>query len=71
MQIPTIPVVYSDKTINVLFDLRYKGDIVDIRSLGEITRDLTIQVMERRVIDELIESSQNHFRLIDELVTQR
>ena len=71
MQIPTIPVVYSDKTINVLFDLRYKGDIVDIRSLGEITRDLTIQVMERRVIDELIKSSQNHFRLIDELVTQK
>lgn len=71
MQIPTIPVVYSDKTINVLTDLKYKGDIVDIRSLGDITRDLTTQVMERSVIEELIQASQNHFRSIDETIAHK
>ena len=66
MQIPTIPVVYSDKTINVLRDLEYKGDIVDIRAIGDVTKVLTTEVMERSVIEGLNLSAQNHFRPIDE-----
>lgn len=70
MQIPTIPVVYSDKTLNVLRDLEYRGDVVDIRAIGDITRDLVTQVMVRSVIEDLSTSAQNHFRAIDELVAQ-
>ncbi len=70
MQIPTIPVVYSDKTLNVLRDLEYQGDIVDIRAIGDITKKLTTQIMERSVIEGLNSSAKNHFRAIDELVAQ-
>ena len=70
MQIPTIPVIYSDKTLNVLRDLNYKGDIVDIRSIGDVARNLTTQVMERNVIEELHCSAKRHFRPIDAMVSQ-
>ena len=68
MQVPTIPVIYSDKTLNVLRDLEYKGDIVDIRSIGDSEQVLTMQVMGHDVIAELRKEAQNHFRAIDEMV---
>lgn len=68
MQIPTIPVVYSDKTLNVLQDLKYEGDVVDIRSIGDVAQILTTQVMERSVIEGLNRSAHNHFRAINEMV---
>lgn len=70
MQIPTIPVIYSDKTLNVLRDLEYGGDIVDIRSIGDVARSLTTQVMERSVIEGLNLSAQSHFQPFDEMVAQ-
>lgn len=69
MQIPTIPVVYSDKTLNVLRDLEYNGDIVDIRSIGDISKSLSTQVMEHNVVEELCKKAQSHFQAIDELVS--
>ena len=70
MQIPTIPVVYSDKTLNVLRDLEYKGDIVDIRSIGDISQKLTTQVMEQEAIKTLQKEAQNHFNAVDEMITR-
>ena len=70
IQIPTIPVVYSDKTLNVLRDLEYKGDIVDIRSIGDITQDLTTQVMKQEAIKILRKEAQNHFHAVDKMVAR-
>lgn len=67
-RIPTIPVVYSDKTINVLNDIKYKGDIVDIRDMGDIYRSLNAQILDSATIEELRQMSQTHFRGVDRML---
>lgn len=67
-RIPTVPVVYSDKTINVLSDLKYGGDIVDIRNMGDIHRSLRVEVLDSVAVEALSRESQTQFRGVDRML---
>lgn len=70
-RIPTIPVVYSDKTINILNDIEYGGDIVDIRNIGDISRELKAEVLEEEFVKRLGLSAQIHFCGVDAMLTDK
>lgn len=67
-----IPVVYSDKTINVLNDMGFKGKYFDIRKMNPsdiynvYIPDNKVQSLEN--IDNLRSWSEKHFEKLDELL---
>lgn len=69
-RIPTVPIIYSDKTLNVLHDIKYSGDIVDIRNIVDIKRELNTQVLDSDIVAELRNASQAHFRGVDTMLNK-
>ena len=64
-----IPIAYSDKTINVLNDMGFKGKIFDIRYMDKFNvKDLTEKDISYKidVADEII-NSQKHFEKLDKI----
>ena len=68
-RIPTIPVVYSDKTIHILNDIEYGGDIVDIRNIGDLSRELKTELLEEDFVKRLGLSAQIHFCGVDTMLS--
>ncbi|WP_338617449.1 polysaccharide pyruvyl transferase family protein [Turicibacter faecis] len=67
-----IPIAYSDKTINVLKDMNFKGKIFDIRKLEDfnITK-ITDQDLSYKIeIKEQVESANQHFYKLDKLLKE-
>lgn len=68
-----IPIAYSDKTINVLKDMNYKGRIFDLRTIKDVndvvlnSMDLTYKINNV----ELIKSANKHFEKLDEYIERR
>ena len=62
-----IPIAYSDKTLNVLKDINFKGKIIDIRNLKEFNPDeLTQEDLEYKItIKDQILSAQKQFEILD------
>ena len=66
---PVFPVVYSDKTINVLNDMRFQGAYADIRALQEADSCMVIQEAALvESVEELKVSAQKHFEKLDEVL---
>ncbi len=69
---PVLPVVYSDKTINILKDLNFDGCFYDIRTLTNIDvcnilkLDLTKQKLQN--LNEIKKKSKEHFLKLDNLL---
>ena len=65
-----LPIAYSNKTINILKDLNYKGKILDIRNLEEFNASsLTSKDLEYKInISKQIKLSEQHFKKIDEIL---
>ena len=63
-----IPVLYSDKTKNVLDDLNFEGLIIDIRELDKFDLSLLNDNVLHYHLDvsEAIKSAQTHFDKLDE-----
>lgn len=65
---PVLPVIYSDKTKNVLEDMQFKGNIIDIRNLkkhytfDEISQNMYLV----QDMDKYISKSEEHFLKLDE-----
>ena len=65
---PVFPVVYSDKTINVLKDMSFQGAYADIRALQEAKSAMVIQEAALvESVEELKVSAQKHFEKLDEV----
>ena len=68
---PVLPIIYSDKTINVLNDLNFEGEIIDLRKdkdwslISEPQKwgSLPIDMTDRLKVD-----SQLHFSKLDEFL---
>lgn len=68
---PVLPIIYSDKTKNVLDDIGFKGVAFDLRSDGEIDYRTCQEHFEKYVtirIDALKKQSNEHFRELDKLL---
>lgn len=71
-KIPVLPVIYSDKTINVLNDVGFKGNYIDIRILTskrvEIASLTDFSVSEIDDIEKIKSYSNSHFKKLDLLL---
>ena len=69
-----LPIVYSNKTVNMLEDIGYLGNICDIRkeeTYKYILDDNEAVAVSEELIKELSIKSEEHFRLLDKLFTRR
>ena len=64
--IPILPIIYSDKTKNLLNDIKFKGEVIDIRKMpkGKICIN-NIQPYE--IKEEVVSSSNRHFEYLDNI----
>lgn len=69
---PVLPVIYSDKTVNILKDLSFDGKHIDIRKIDENSYiqplDINYNVQIIKNIDEVKKKSNLHFRKLDMLL---
>ncbi len=66
-----LPISYSDKTINVLADLNYEGQIIDLLRLSEIdmsNMDLLFGRLEDEKLQEVIQNAKKHFEMLDKVL---
>lgn len=65
-----IPIAYSNKTLNVLNDLKFKGKIIDINKIEEFNVcDLTEEDLNYKLnIDKCIINSHKHFKELDKIL---
>lgn len=70
MKKKVLPIAYSDKTINVLNDLDFKGKVIDIRKLEEFNIDkfLISDIGTLSNIEENIKSAKKQFEKLDEVL---
>ena len=68
-QCKVLPVLYSDKTKNILKDLKISENIADIRKLDINDIYKTIQLNEIE-IRELGQKSKKHFEKLDEYINK-
>lgn len=61
----TIPIVYSDKMLNVMNDMGYTNPYYDIRYPNK-SIDIDLQNYKKVELNKAIEQSANHFALLDE-----
>lgn len=68
MEKKILPIAYSDKTINTLKDLEFKGEIIDIRKIKEFDiNKLDINKLESIInVEYYIESARKQFSKLDE-----
>lgn len=70
--VPVIPLVYSDKTLNVLRDMDYQGMCVDIRNSADIDETKLAEVLDTwkmpEVLPAWVEESNKHFKVLDTIV---
>lgn len=68
---PVLPVVYSDKTVNILKDLAFNGKYIDIRKLDDNSYiqplDINLDMQLIGNIEEVKEESRLHFEKLDML----
>ena len=65
-----IPIAYSDKTINVLKDINFKGPILDIRDLEQFNFDFpTEEELNYKLdISEQRKNAELHFKELDKVL---
>ena len=67
-----LPIVYSDKTIHLLQDLRFKGPIVDIRTIDDYEGSMiNADDLQYNNIDRQINLAEEQFRELDKVLDGR
>lgn len=63
-----VPLIYSKKMLNVLDDIGYDGDYINIQDIGN-TNDFKKAIPTKFKLDQsIIEKSQNHFSTLDKII---
>lgn len=64
---PVFPIVYSDKMINVMKDVGFKGLYTDFNSIGSLKPEEVFTSMETNIIDVKtnVENAEKHFQKLD------
>lgn len=68
---PVFPIVYSDKTIQVLKDIGFKGNYADIRIGDKIEYEFSYENLKNRLvvpIENLSKQSEAHFEILDNVL---
>ena len=65
-----IPIAYSDKTINVLQDINFKGKYIDIESIDSFdVNELSDKDLSYKLnIDKYKEDANKHFEVLDKVL---
>lgn len=67
-----LPVIYNDKTYNLLKDIDFKGPIIDINNLESFNLADLINVNKSKLdVTELINESYKHFYKLDKILNKR
>ena len=70
---PVLPIVYSDKTINILKDLSFKGRYIDIRKINSepyVELDNNYDFQRIADIQQIRKDSEKHFEKLDKLLLE-
>lgn len=62
-----IPMIYSDKTLNLLKDIDFEGSVIDLRNIDNIEFD-NLKLDYKLNVDQLEKSSSGHFKKLDEIL---
>lgn len=67
-----IPIAYSDKTLNSLADINFKGKIYDLRKLDQIQpKKLTDKDLSYTInVDKERKAAVDHFKIIDKIIKE-
>lgn len=66
-----LPIVYSDKTMNMLEDINYKGKILSVKNMDSIDISRIDSYMSNcKGVDKLRKESQKHFEKLDEYLKE-
>ena len=63
--------MYSDKTKNVLEDMKYEGKIIDIRKLQDFDASSIIEEKDLQYKQDIsfqVKDAQNHFYKLDQIL---
>ncbi len=67
-----LPIVYSDKTINILEDMSFKGPVVDIRKINKFDgNSFDLSTLEVNDVRDQIELAEKQFQELDKVLTKR
>jgi len=62
-----IPMIYSDKTLNLLKDINFEGSVIDLRNIENINFD-NLKLGYKLNVEQLEKSSSGHFKKLDDIL---
>lgn len=71
---PFFPIIYSKKTLNMLNDLGYKGNLIDIKEIDNIDFDYVNENLENNYIvdiEEYRKEAEKHYLYLDKVLMEK